>query len=132
MKPFAAGENGGIKGHVIYASTRPFDDPQLLLQLSWEPGVPRVKLNLYEQFTAADGVTSTLRLVDTTTTSSWDDWAQGFGGGGRAAGIPNMNCPGQDPTSHSSRPCRAARSGSTPACHCRTTPSSSALTVGPC
>ena len=99
MKPFAAGENGGIKGHVIYASTRPFDDPQLLLQLSWEPGVARAKLNLYEELPAADGVTSTLRLVDTTTTSSWDDWAQGFGGGGRAAGIPNMNCPGQDPTS---------------------------------
>src|SRR5882762_1542987 len=29
MKPFGEGENGGIKGHVIYASTRPFDDPQL-------------------------------------------------------------------------------------------------------
>src|SRR5262249_14956459 len=29
-KPFAAGENGGIRGHVIYASTRPFDDPQML------------------------------------------------------------------------------------------------------
>ena len=26
-KPFAAGENGGIHGHVVYASTRPFDDP---------------------------------------------------------------------------------------------------------
>lgn len=36
-KPFAAGENGGIQGHVVYASTRPFDDPQLLLQNSWEP-----------------------------------------------------------------------------------------------
>ncbi len=41
-KPFAAGENGGIHGHVVYASTRPFDDPQLLLQLSWEPLVPHV------------------------------------------------------------------------------------------
>ena len=30
-KPFAAGENGGIRGHVVYASTRPFDDPALLL-----------------------------------------------------------------------------------------------------
>ena len=38
-----AGENGGINGHVIYASTRPFDDPALLLQLSWEPGVPHVQ-----------------------------------------------------------------------------------------
>ena len=25
--PFASGENGGIHGEVIYASTRPFDDP---------------------------------------------------------------------------------------------------------
>ncbi len=41
MRPMKAGENGGIQGHVIYASTRPFDDPQLLLQLSWEPGVPQ-------------------------------------------------------------------------------------------
>ncbi len=38
-----------------------------------------------------DGVTPTLNLVDTTKTSSWDDWAQGF----RSDGVPNMNCPGQ-------------------------------------
>ncbi|MDB6042166.1 MAG: hypothetical protein JWM63_717 [Gammaproteobacteria bacterium] len=94
MKPFVAGENGGIKGHVIYASTRPFDDPSLLLQLSWEPGVPHVTINLYQEGTAADGTTS-LKLVDTTTSSSWDDFAQGF----RSDGIPNMNCPGQDPGS---------------------------------
>jgi hypothetical protein len=94
MKPFAAHENGGIRGHVIYASTRPFDDPSLSLQLSWEPGVPRVKLNLYQEGTSADG-TKTLKLVDTTTSTSWDDWAQGF----RSDGVPNMNCPGQDSTS---------------------------------
>jgi hypothetical protein len=93
-KPFAAGENGGIRGHVIYASTRPFDDPALLLQLSWEPAVPKVTVNLYQEGTAPDGSTS-LRLVDTTTTSSWDDFAQGF----RSDGVPNMNCPGQDPSS---------------------------------
>jgi hypothetical protein len=89
-KPFAAGENGGIHGHVIYASTRPFDDPQLLLQLSWEPMVPNVTVNLYKEGTAPDGSQS-LILVDTTQTSSWDKWAQGF----RSDGIPNMNCPGQ-------------------------------------
>jgi hypothetical protein len=98
MKPFATGENGGIKGHVIYASTRPFDDPTLLLQLSWEPAVPHVTINLYQETTAADGSTS-LTLADTTTTSSWDDWAQGFRGAGFPAGTPNMNCPGQDPAS---------------------------------
>jgi len=90
-KPYAVGENGGIRGHVVYASTRPFDDPTLLLQLSWEPLVPNVTINLYQEGVAADGVTPTLKLVDTTKTSSFDDWAQGF----RSDGVPNMNCPGQ-------------------------------------
>jgi hypothetical protein len=89
-KPFAPGENGGIRGHVVYASTRPFDDPRLLLQTSWEPLVPGVTINLYQEGTAPDGSPS-LTLVDTTKTSSWDDWAQGF----RPDGVPNMNCPGQ-------------------------------------
>ena len=90
-KPFAPGENGGIHGHVVYASTRPFDDPTLLLQLSWEPMIPHVRINLYQEGFAADGVTPTLTLVDHTETSSFDDWAQGF----RSDGVPNMNCPGQ-------------------------------------
>ncbi len=93
-QPFASGENGGIRGHVVYASTRPFDDPALLLQLTWEPQVPNVTINLYQEGFAADNVTPTLKLVDSTKTSSWDDWAQGF----RSDGKPNMNCPGQDPT----------------------------------
>jgi hypothetical protein len=88
--PFAAGENGGIHGHVVYASTRPFDDPTLLLQTSWEPLVPGVTINLYSEGTAPDGSVA-LNLVDSTKTSSWDDWAQGF----RPDGVPNMNCPGQ-------------------------------------
>ncbi len=90
-KPFAAGENGGIRGHVVYTSTRPFDDPALLLQLTWEPQVPHVTINLYREGFAPDGVTPTLTMVDSTATSSWDDWAQGF----RSDGMPNMNCPGQ-------------------------------------
>lgn len=88
--PFAAHENGGIHGEVIYASTRPFDDPMLLVHTSWTPDVPNVTVNLYRESTAADGTTS-LTMVDTTKTSSWDDWAQGF----RSDGVPNMNCPGQ-------------------------------------
>ncbi|HKV76920.1 MAG TPA: hypothetical protein VJP02_02195 [Candidatus Sulfotelmatobacter sp.] len=92
-QPFAPGENGGIRGHVVYASTRPFDDPALLLQLTWEPQVPNVTINLYKKGFAPDGVTPTLTKVDTTMTTSWDNWAQGF----RSDGVPNMNCPGQDP-----------------------------------
>jgi hypothetical protein len=90
-KPYAVGENGGIRGEVTYASTRPFDDPALLIHTSWTPNVPGVTINLYQEGTAPDGVTQTLKLVDTTKTSSWDDWAQGF----RSDGVPNMNCPGQ-------------------------------------
>ena len=47
------GENGGIKGHVVYASTRPFDDPQLLVQTQWEPLVAHVTINLYQEGFAA-------------------------------------------------------------------------------
>jgi hypothetical protein len=110
MKPFAAHENGGIQGLVVYASTRPFDDASLDVQLVWEPGVPNVQINLYQEGTAPDG-TTTLTLVDTTQTTSWDKWAQGFQTDGHGnlrtindgivsnAYVPNMNCPGQDPTS---------------------------------
>ncbi|KAA6456982.1 hypothetical protein DYQ86_24395 [Acidobacteria bacterium AB60] len=95
-EPYVTGENGGIKGHVVYASTRPFDDPQNLVQTQWEPLVPHVTMNLYKEGFAADGVTPTLTLVDTTQTSSWDDWAQGFHlGPDHTTLVPNMNCPGQ-------------------------------------
>jgi hypothetical protein len=76
--PYAANENGGIHGHVVYASTRPFDDPQWNVQNPWEPLVPGVTINLYQEGFAADGITPTLTLVDHTQTSSWDDFAQGF------------------------------------------------------
>jgi hypothetical protein len=91
--PYAPGETGGIRGHVVYNSTRPFDDPTLLFQNLWEPLVPGVAINLYKEGTGPDG-TQTLTLVDTTTTSSWDNWAQGFNA---VTGLPNMSCPGQDP-----------------------------------
>jgi hypothetical protein len=88
------GENGGIRGHVVYAQTRAFDDPVMTVQVPWNPGIANVTLNLYREGFAADGVTPTLTLVDTTQSSSWDKWAQGF----RTDGIPNMNCPGQSTT----------------------------------
>src|SRR5258708_14160820 len=60
--------------------------------MQWEPLVPHVPINLYQEGLASDGGTPTMTLVDHTQTSSFGDWAQGF----RADGItPNMNCPGQ-------------------------------------
>jgi hypothetical protein len=103
--PYDVGENGGISGHVVYASTRPFDDPALLVQNFWEPLVPHVTINLYQEVTAPDGTTG-LKLVDSTQTSSWDDWSQGYrhdASGNLVLAsdgqpIPNISCPGQDPT----------------------------------
>jgi len=95
------GENGGIHGFVDYASTRPFDTAEQMIEQPWEPYVPHVTINLYQEGFAADGVTPTLTMVDTTQTSSWDDWAQGFypsstaGGTAGAGQKPYMSCPGQ-------------------------------------
>jgi hypothetical protein len=96
------GENGGVYGQVAYASTRPFDDASQMIQQPWEPNVPNVTVNLYQEGFASDGVTPTLTMVDTTQTSSWDDWAQGFypnstaGTTGTSVGLkPYMSCPGQ-------------------------------------
>ena len=71
--PYAAGENGGIQGTVVYSTTRPFDDQRSNVQTLWEPLVPRVTVNLYLKEKLADG-TATLTLVDTAQTSSFDDW----------------------------------------------------------
>jgi len=95
------GENGGIHGQVTYASTRPFDNADQMILQPWEPLVPGVTINLYQEGFAADGVTPTLTWVDTTQTGSWDNWAQGFWPGataGSSAGAGSfsyMNCPGQ-------------------------------------
>lgn len=43
-------ENGGISGVVLYAITRAEDDPRYAAGEEWEPGIPRVQVNLYEDF----------------------------------------------------------------------------------
>lgn len=71
--PYVKGENGGIQGLVVLASTRPFDDQRMDVQNIWEPLVPRVNVNLYKRTKNADG-TITRTLVDQTRTSSFDDF----------------------------------------------------------
>jgi hypothetical protein len=53
---YAPGENGGISGIVQYASTRAEDDPSMAAAENWEPGIPRVQVNLYRDATGPDGV----------------------------------------------------------------------------
>ena len=45
--PTYVGENGGIAGIVFYATTRAENDPQFAAGEGWEPGIPRVQVNLY-------------------------------------------------------------------------------------
>ncbi len=91
--PYAANENGGIQGVVVYSTTRPFDDQRYNVQTLWEPLVPRVTVNLYRKDRLADG-SETLSLVDSTLTSSWDDFVNAVDSNGRQV---NMQCPGQRP-----------------------------------
>ncbi len=44
---YASGENGGVSGIVQYAITRAENDPRYAAAEEWEPGVPRVQVNLY-------------------------------------------------------------------------------------
>ncbi|MDP9044650.1 MAG: choice-of-anchor D domain-containing protein [Pseudomonadota bacterium] len=81
--PYAQGENGGIRGTVVLSSTRAFDNQTFNVQAIWEPLVPRVTVNLYQRVKNADGTVS-LTKVDTTQTTSWDDWVNTvFGADGR-------------------------------------------------
>lgn len=52
---YAPGENGGISGIVQYATTRAEDDPRYAAAEFWEPGIPRVQVNLYQDRTGPLG-----------------------------------------------------------------------------
>ncbi|MCU7829492.1 MAG: hypothetical protein KZQ85_10535 [Candidatus Thiodiazotropha sp. (ex Myrtea sp. 'scaly one' KF741663)] len=45
--PEFVGENGGVSGIVYYATVRAEDEPQFTGAETWEPGIPRVQVNLY-------------------------------------------------------------------------------------
>jgi hypothetical protein len=47
-KAYDAGENGGISGIVYYATTRGENDARQAVADPWEPGIPRVQVNLYK------------------------------------------------------------------------------------
>jgi hypothetical protein len=68
---YGPGENGGISGIVYYATTRAEDDPRLAAADPWEPGIPEVQVNLYQDFNN-DGVPDGT-AIDTVFTDSWDD-----------------------------------------------------------
>jgi len=53
---YVGDENGGISGIVYYATTRAENDPRYAAGEPWEPGIPRVQVNLYMDSNPKDGV----------------------------------------------------------------------------
>lgn len=53
-RDYAPGENGGITGVVYYQVTRAEDDPRFAAAETWEPGIPRVQVDLYRSNAAGD------------------------------------------------------------------------------
>ena len=78
---YAEGENGGISGLVVYATVRAEDDPRWAAAEDWEPGIPRVQVNLYQDFNG-DGVIDDLDGDMAVTPSDVDNHPLGWADGG--------------------------------------------------
>jgi hypothetical protein len=68
---YGPGENGGISGNVFYQAMRTEVNPAQAGQTWWATGIPRVKLNLYEDMNR-DGIPDG-PVLRTTYTQGWDD-----------------------------------------------------------
>ncbi len=53
---YGPGQNGGITGIVFYDTTRAENDPRYNAGEPWQPGIPRVQVNLYRDTTPIDGI----------------------------------------------------------------------------
>jgi hypothetical protein len=73
---YPAGRNGGITGIVFYSVTRAEDDPALGAGEPWEPGIPRIVVNLYADVNG-DGVIDDVDGDGTVTRSDADNWPFG-------------------------------------------------------
>ncbi len=71
---YSATQNGGIRGFVSYAISRTQEDPERSAWQSWEPGVPRVQVNLYNAVKDNNGNwVASGAPINSTFTDSWDD-----------------------------------------------------------
>ena len=107
VHPYAAGENGGIVGSVFYDTTRNELDPRYQAVEPWAPGIPDLRMNLYDTVPCAtncdptgtyelagDGSYAKGQLLNTTTTETWeqptDCVARDANGVPLAFGTPNQ------------------------------------------
>jgi hypothetical protein len=72
-KNYVGNDNGGITGIIAYATTRAEDDPRLGVMDTWEAGIPRVQVNLYQDYNN-DKVIDDLDGSGGPTLSDVDNW----------------------------------------------------------
>jgi len=62
---YLPGENGGISGVITYDVTRDVNDPAFAAAQDWDPGIPRVQVNLYQDFRInANGLPAPDGIID--------------------------------------------------------------------
>ena len=72
-QPYKLNENGGISGIVFYDTTRAEDNPEDAVGEPWQPGIPKVQVNLYSglrKSTFRRWTISRVRVTSTTPTAT--------------------------------------------------------------
>ncbi|MFA6901561.1 MAG: hypothetical protein WC236_00615 [Gallionellaceae bacterium] len=87
---YEPGENGGVSGIVQYATVRAEEDPRYAAAENWEPGIPRVQVNLYRDFNK-DNVIDDLDGSGTVTLADVDNWPFGWSDGTAAIGAEDID-----------------------------------------
>ena len=82
--------NGGISGMVYYAITRAENDPRYCVAEGWEPGIPRVQINLYLD-EDGDGVIDDLIGGDGPTLTDVDNYPFGWRENGGTPGPEDVD-----------------------------------------
>ncbi len=90
--PYGPGENGGITGMAVYAITRAENNPRDAVADNWEPGIPRVQVNLYEDMNR-DGIIDDKNADGCTTLADVDNYPFGWSDGTAPKGAEDIDHP---------------------------------------
>jgi large repetitive protein len=94
--PYKITENGGIAGIVYYGITRAEDDPRYATAENWEPGIPRVQVNVFLDCDGDGKVDQpkndgTGQCVELSSNTSYTTAGSSLVGGGYMADLPDVD-----------------------------------------
>ena len=72
LDDFQQGENGSISGMVSYDLTRTEEDPAMDVLDPWEPGIPGIQVNLYQDLTGTGALLPGQLPYKTTFSAAWN------------------------------------------------------------